>query len=657
MEMSLATAVRLGRRARGHGALARWARSRLLRAGDRDEYVAIYQVWDLWLEAPDGELWAALTRWHQPRVADGLTHVALGLGAAAADVVAAARRAGHPIAAIARARVLAGHQDLVDAVCEAATTDEVLAGFCREHDLVPADQHRAAVYFLLTGQDEQYRLVDPDHSLLAVAYQGAGEDERARVRARVAGDPDLVRVLADTVRRGGLARLGEQEADYLVDTFAGRQDWAGLWGLVRELPVVDAVAAMWRFGGWRPAGPDTVLFDALAAADPAELARSHGAVAKRPPVHLPVRGATEVSISPDGRRIVVGSSVAVDVFTLDGDAPPEHVAHQATPHRCEVLALDDAAVVNYWTRPDFTVTGATPGFHRVTRAAAFDWTADGFAALVYDQEKNARTLRLLSGSGPDVAQYERRDLDLRTELGLSTKVAYGMRTIAVDPGSGLIAFAGMGLFLARITDAGLRPMVYTPFTSGLNPVLAFSGPDRLVGMDDERTLRVWRPAGEALELVAERKIAGASPADLPGAGVIAMQDTSHVTAGRRQLRYVDGTTLADVPLRDRFNLPADTYGVFASPDGTRLGVCYWDGVEVVEVGFTELAHRPLAATTPADLYDVRARLAREPADSTARPFLELLRTCLEHRFGTDVAIGDGAPTVARPDDIALGGPA
>lgn len=665
--MLLSTAVRLGKRARGKGVLARWARRRLLRAGNRGESLAVHEVWDLWLEAPDAELWAALSRWRRPRVAHGLTRVALGLDAAAADVVAAARRVGHPIAAIARARILGGQQELVEAVCEAAMTDEGLAAFCVEHHLAPADQHRAAVYFLLTGRDEQYRLADPDHSLLAVAYQGAGEDERSRIRSQVAGEPELVRVLADTVSRGRLSRLGDGEGAYLVDAFAGRRDWAGLWELVKDLPVLDAAAAARRFDGWRPAGPDATLFDALAAADPTGLAESHTAVARPAPVRLPVRATSEGSISPDGRRIVVGGTTFVDVFTLPDGAPSQHEQRWPTRHRSEVLALDDAVVISFWDRhgatEGFTETGYVPhgsgaaGIHKFTRAAAFDRIAGGFAALAYDEAKDARSLHLASGSGPDLACYDHRVLDLRAELGLSTKVTNDLRTIATDPDSGLIAFAGRGLYLARITAGGLDPLVYTPFTAGLNPVLAFSGPDRLIGRDDEGVLRVWQPDGHALRLLAARKIAGAGPVDLPAAGVIAMQDMSRVTAGQRQLRYVDRETLVDVPTRGRFNRPADTYAVFASPDGTRLGVCYWDRVEVVDVGFTELAFRPLAATTPADLHAVRVRLARAPAGSTTRPFLELLRTCLEHRFGTDVALGDGTRVTGRADDIALGGTA
>lgn len=644
MRMSLATAVRLGRLARGEGPRSVWARRRLVRAGDRGESLAINEVWDVWHAAPDAALWAALSRWRTSRAGDGLSRVALGLIAPASDVVAAARKVGHPIADIARATVLANRPDLVDAVCEAAATDAPLAAFCREHQLAPADPHRAAVYFLLTGQHEQYRLADPDHSLLATAYQGAGEDARARIRARI--EPDLVRVLAEVVGRGRLTRLGDGEARYLVGTLAARRDWPGLWRLVRELPVVDAAAAVRRFDDWRPAGPDRALFDVLAAVDLAELAAAHAAIARPARVRLPVRATNGGSMSPNGRRIAVRSSTAVDVYTLSDGMPPRHEACRVMPHRCEVLALDDQVIITgSGTVPGFS--DDTPGIHRVGRATSLDWTATGYAALMYDEAKTARALKLVSGG-------EERVLNLRTELGLPAKVVHPMRGIATDRDSDLVAFAGQGLFLARITDAGLDPLYYTPFAAGLNPTLAFSGPDRLVGMDDDRTLRVWRVAEDALHLVAERTVPGANPVDLPGAGVIVMQDMSTVGAGQRQLRYVDRDTLVDVPLLDRFNRPEDTYGMVTSPDGSWFGASYWDGVELVEATFSALAHRPLAAMTPADLGAVRARAAGAPGQ--ARPFLDLLSTCLEHRFSTDVALGSGT-TPWRTDDIAMGGTA
>jgi hypothetical protein len=54
---------------------------------------------------------------------------------------------------------------------------------------------------------------------------------------------------------------------------------------------------------------------------------------------------------------------------------------------------------------------------------------------------------------------------------------------------------------------------------------------------------------------------------------------------------------------------------------------------------------------------VRTWLDRELIAPAARPFFELLRACLAHRFELDVAIGEARPVLARGEDIALGGSA
>lgn len=659
-------AHQLAKRARGRGPLARLAARQLLRAGDRGDRAATNMVWALWLRDPRDELWAALSRWQRPKSGfdAGLSRVALGQPAEAAHVVKAARWTGHPIAATARATILAGNQDLVDAVCEAALTDEVLTAFCVEHHLAPADPHRAAVFFLMTGQDEQYRLVDPDHSLLALAYQGTTEEERTRIRARAAGEPEIVRVLADTVRRGRLARLGKREAEYLTDLFVRRRDWTGLWQLTKELPVIDAAAAVHRFDGWRPDGPDAALFDTLAAADPAELAASHAAAATPVTVTVPVKATNVGAISPDGQRIAVRGSVEVNLFAIPRGAPPQHLERWPMPHHGRVLALDgDVLIVSSWERDQpadcFTAHGyrgpggpRTSGTTKFYKPSGLVRTADGFATVVNKREQSLE-LHLLSGQGWEFAKYTRRVIDLLALFDLPARVTHESWHLAVEPESRLVALAGDRLRLARLTDDGLQPLATVPDHTG---TIAFSGPNRLVGMSDKK-LRVWRLEGDELHVVAERKIAGANPIDLPRAGVIVMQDMSVLKAGHRRLRYVDRETLVDVPAEGRFNRPEDTYGLFGSPDGAWFGVCYWGSVEVVEVGFTELVHRPLAATTPPDLHTVHDRLGQKWLDPATRPFLELLYACLVHRFGTDVALGKTVRPVGQPDDIALGGTA
>ena len=633
----LASLVALARGPRG-----RWARGLLVLAGDRGDRAATDAVWDLWFEQPDPRLWAALTRWGRPRTGGGLSLVALGAKADPADVAAAAGRGGHPVAATARAAILAGAPELVDAVCAAvlSTQDKELTAFCVEHHLAPADPGQAAMFFLLTGQQEQYRLADPDHSLLALAYQGASEDLRSRVRSRAAGDPDAVRVLADTVRGGKLARLSRREAAYLVDGFAERRDWAGLWQLAKGLPVVDAAAAARRVTGWRPAGHDGDLFDVLAAADPAALTEARHAATR--PVRLPAGNVFRASISPDGRRVAVGTPRAVDVFAC---ADGTHLEHVPTTLHPRVLALDDDVLVVSDTDPR-QPTGP-PGTWRFHWASVLARTADGFAALVYDQKKNRHRLHLLSGSGRDFDRYGHRVLDVRAELAIPAKFPHETCTVAVDAGTGRLAVsASKDLYLAEITADGLRLLATVPGSGGMLRHLAFSGPDRLLRLTWGGELQVWRLDGDAPRVVAERGSA-AEVADVPGAGVVAMIPRPGSRMPRR-VHYLDATTLADVPTPGQYFDRGEPGHVFAAPDGDRLGVGYAEFTEVVDAALVALADRPLATTTPADLALASARLDR------GNLFLTLLHECLAHRFGGDVALGDAGPGTGRADDIALG---
>ena len=628
------------------GPLGGLARGWLVLAGDRGDPVATDAVWDLWLEVPDPRLWAALARWRRPRTGGGLSLVALRAGAAPEDVAEAACRTGHPIAVTARTTILAGQQELVDAACAAAlsTQDAELTAFCVEHHLAPADPRQAAMFFLLTGQDEQYRVADPDHSLLAVAYQGASEDMRSRVRAAVAGDPDLVRVLADTVRRGGLTRLGKREAAYLVDGFAERRDWAGVWKLAKDLPVTDAAAAVRRCTGWRPPGHGGPLFDALAATDPAELDESRRAAVR--PARLPVAGAMHCSITPDGRRIAVATAREVEVFTFADGAPARFQERVPVGQQARVLALDaDVLVVSDGDSQADKICGV-PWRGRLAR------TADGFAVLVYDEKKNTSLLHLLSGEGRDFHRYERRVFDVRAELAIPAKHRVETCDFTIDPGSGLLAVeANSGLYLAEITGDGLRQLATAPPAHGTLRYISFSGPDRLIRMTWGGRLQVLRLDGDGPRITAQRTFV-AEAADLPGVGVVAVIPEAGSRMPKR-VHYLDGETLADVPTPGQFYERGEPDRVFSSPDGDLLAVVYREFVEVVDAALVALADRPLAAATPADLHAVRARLARRPANR----FLDLLHECLAHRFEGDVALGAGGPVTGRADDIALGGSA
>ncbi len=639
-------AARLAVRARGDGPRARRALRWLLRAGDRGDQDAIDGVWAVWYDRPDDEVWAALARWRRPGTADGLSLVALGEPAATADVIAAARRVGHPIADIARATILAGQQELVEAACAVAMSEDdgVLSGFCAEHALAPVDPHRAVLFFLLTGQLERYRSADPDHSLLALAYRGAPEVERARIRQRVAGDPDLVRALATTVRRDRLAGLTEPEARYLVDALAERRDWPALWDLARDLPVHHAATAVHRFDGWRPDGADGALFDHLAGADLAALDLSRASVATPWTVQVSLadqEAVTRGSMAPDGERLAVSTRNWVEAFALTSDVP-QRLRQQRVSGSHSVLVLADGFVV---------VEG---GNHLFSGVDALVRTARGYAGLNFNWQKLARLYLYRHDPGIPRADV----LDLHEQLGIVRRSAIGPWTMAASPDGGLIAFAGEEhLHLARMDTVPHR-VATTPFMLRQRHSLAFCGPDRVVGVDAEHVVRIWQLTGTDLHVVAQRQLDRTAdwPVHLPGAGVIAVLVG---TDSERRVHYLDDETLADRPVPDRLTSLRPTC-LLAPPDGARLALGGNGSVTVTDTRLgaetTELMDRPLAASVPADLSVVRAQLNRLPADSDLRPALELLRTCLEHRFGTDIRLVS-AKITGLADDIALGGSA
>lgn len=637
----------------GDGPRARRALRRLLRAGERGDQDATDALWDHWFAAPCDEVWSALSRWRRPKTGDGLSQVALGERTTPGYVLLACQRHPHPVADIAWATILGGRQDVVDAACAAALGDEKFAAFCVEHHLAPADPHRAAVFFLLTGQDEKYRLADPDHSLLALAYRGAREQERARIRERAAGDHGIVAALAATMR----GELTDVEARYLVEQFAGRRDWPALWALARDLPVQQAVDAVAGFDDWRPSGQDLVLFDLLAGA---RLGDSHTVVARPWSVRETTLGpVTGGSISPDGTRIAVGNEEQLLVCAFPPGRRTEVRRHPTASPRA-VLVLDDMLVtaggngrhswlarsVDDGPRYQYNLT------HFVDTVAR---SATGFVALATGRDQ--RVHLYLQSEGEQETRFGANVLDVHAQLGLESTYPPLPWAMATDPGSDRIALVGDEyLHVARMGTELHRLAPKVRFLPGKAPSLTFCGPDRVAGMDATGMLRMWRLTDGALHVVAERQLTRsetpACPVYLPAAGVVALLDAD------RRVRWLDEDTLADVPVPKRL---APSRPTFQTAQGNLLMISGDNGVTVADVpflaGISELADRPLAATTPADLNLVRAQLDRESTDPAARPFLELLYACLVDRFAVDISLGEPGAGPVRGDDIALGGSA
>jgi hypothetical protein len=652
------TADRLTTRSFGDGRRARWALWRLLRAGDRGDTRATDALWGRWILDGNDEIGAALTRWRRPHTGGGPSLVALGGPVDAAVVIESVRRTGHPIANLARSRILAGQQDLVDAACEAALTDEALAAFCVEHHLAPADPHRAAAFFLLTGQRDQYRLADPDYSLLAVTYRGGREDERRRIRAWVAGEPDLVRVLAESNRKDRMTRLSTSEGEYLTGQLAERRDWPALWALTQDLPVRQAIDAARLIDGWSPEPADEVVFHALTHADPASIARARAALVLPSSTRITVPGTpVDGAFSPDGTRFAVAHDDGVDVYALPSWRHETRNSRRDNGIRA-VLALDDAVIMTAG------IWGASWGMGFLDRGGggrpltrkiipggivALAHRPGGYAALTVS-EGNIR-LRLQDDDGRQGPLPVPRIVPVEVgKPGSPEEWA-----LASDPAGDRIAVAGDAVRILSVSDATVHiESTMTEFAPGRYPAVLFTGQDRLLTLDGAGTLRLWhRTDGR---IVAERQLTPRTgrPAlvDVPGADAFAVLDNPPA----EPMRLLNRETLADVTAQRQFDGTPATCA-FGLPGTSLLAVGGRRHVDLVDLGsavMAALVDRPLATTGPADLRAVAKHLARTPPDSAARPVLELLRACLEHRFGAEVALGQAGSPNARADDIALG---
>jgi hypothetical protein len=570
--------------------------------------------------------------------------------------VDAAGRAGHPVAGIARERVLAaGDLRLVEVLCEAAVANKDLATFCAAHGLAPADPVRRAAFLLLTHQFEQYHAADPDGSLLALAYETAPEEERRRLREDMlrAGDLDVVRVVAGADRGQRIADRTTAELDYLTRRLAGREEWDGLWSLVRDLPLLRGVHAMRLFpGSWRPAeAPE--LYLRFAGADADVIAAAHEAIARPAPIRIELDAwVVHGALSADGRTLVLLTKAFrpydhghVRVYELPGgrltdERRFEDVHHGRVLHAGDsiVLALDDVMRLGPG-RAEVLVKGEE---YRPDLMPAN--TPSGFVVL--------------AGHEFVFFEPERRTVRFREPVAGRSGTA-----MDVEPGTGRLAvgdpWARDGEVLRVLTPDGERVIAAADGVGAAG--IRFTGPDRLVSASwQNRGMVLWQIDGDRLVRRAQRALNRMNNdlSLIPQRGEIALIDRPEPRPDSRLfVKYVDAATFADVE-GDRELTGIEGRQLWSSPGNLHHALGGRRDVHVVlhpsppEVA--ELAARPLADLRPGDLRTVTAEL-REPLRlGGKRPYFDLLRACLEHRFAADVALGS-AVRIADDHDIALGG--
>jgi hypothetical protein len=512
-------------------------------------------------------------------------------------------------------------------------------------DRLPSDGRvERAFLSLYTGRLADYDALDPDGSLIAKAYPLASESTRDELRRILveAGMLHVVRLLPTVGRRRGVQDMPAEEIDDLARLLAEHGQWPQLWRLVQEVPVASAVTAMPLFGDWRPASPaDAELFDRLAAAGPAAVT----SVAERSLRRIGRRWCRDLSFAPDLSEIAVAYEKTIAVYGLPHGEP---VATYKTPSWiADLLHLGNGTVVYLARgRKGDRLVRQRPGGPKEVLATRL-WLLDsltrtpsGFVLATWSG------LRLGAATGP-------LGPEVRFE---SCGLGRGWASVACDPVAGLIAVAGADKddeekYRLTLLTADLEPLAHGTLDDSPAGVHV-SGPDHVLTWTEETgTLRSWRREGTSLTVVATE---GGFPESVRvEQGVPVQREGS--------LSWFDPTTLeqvsgppgfrsSDAPepelSRQRDFAASQAKSSWPPPDGVEvrdLRLC-----EVVE-----LIRWPIAEVTPTMLHTVAA-LEEQELDHEAAAVLRAFRAAVEHRFGTDVALGDAGTRPPDDHDIALG---
>lgn len=511
--------------------------------------------------------------------------------------------------------------------------------FCLRHDIVPGDPAERVLFFTMTGQHALRRAADPDDSLLGSAYSGSDPHVRAALREELtdAGDLEVIRAVIGSGPRSRDADLTVGDRDSLATQFADRKDWPGLWWLIQDMPLTDAVAAARLVDEhWRPSQQwEHDLLDLLARSDPRVIRSARDALTSAATLRIETPGRVKTcALSDDGQRLALAARPGISVYGLpDGDLLRQYrLDHDVTAMLYAGNTLVTAelsgqrSMLHRYTDEDVREIPFTGdhGSHHSDLLAAHP---SGFVI------RDAGQLNFHDDAGTRVGTHA-----IGSELNLYGSFP-GVR-MASDPDSGMLAvkYRG-GVEVLDVSDPGNVRLVWNGRLTEHGHICLY----------DRDLLFTHGHSGGQLRRLGGSGLTEAAGSQRP------LDDTSVVhISGRTELCclrngrvcYLDAHTLAEV------DAPRELTGragelLFGSPRGTCYalrGAGFVDVITLDGITLQELADRPLAKWQPADLTRF--------GSGHASPLTELLRDCLDCRFGSDVTLG--ASTI-DDDDIGISG--
>jgi hypothetical protein len=572
-----------------------WVRDHVSSPADR---LNIEQsLWEIWLQDPDDLLWDLLRQW-RAREQDALT-------AAVDPHLSAAERAG-------------------------------IGEFCVRHDIVPGDPAERVLFFTMTGQHALRRAADPGDSLLGSAYSGSDPHVRAALREELtdAGDLEVIRAVIGSGPRSRDADLNAGDRDSLASQFADRKDWPGLWWLIQDMPLTDAVAAARLVDErWRPAQQwEQDLLGLLARSDPEVIRSAREALTSAAAVHVDTPGRFKTcALSDDGQRLALAVGPRISIYGLpDGDLLRQYrLDHDVAA----MLYADDALVTA-------ELSGQGSMLHRYTDDDVREIPFTGDHGSHHSDLLAAHSSGFVARDGGTLSFYDDAGTRLGTHpIGSELGGSFPGIRMSADTGSGLLAVKYRGdVDVLDASDPGNVRLVWNGRLAEHGHIFLY---DRdLLFTHGHSGGQLWRLDGSGLTMAAESE----HPLDdtpvvyIPGHGEVCCLRNGRV-------RYLDAHTLAEI------DTPRELTGrtgelLLGSPRGTCYALRGAGFVEVITpdgITLQELADRPLAKWQPTDLTRFGSR--------HASPLTELLRDCLDCRFGSDVTLGTAV--VAGDDDIGI----
>jgi hypothetical protein len=122
----------------------------------------------------------------------------------------------------------------------------------------PTEPTERLVFFFLTKQFAKYNTLDFDRSLLRAVFEKTEHTVRWRISTivRESGNPDYLDILS--LRQADKdTRISTEQQKSVLTVLKNKQDWAGIWQKVFELPAKGSFIAtnMLVESGWQPASP------------------------------------------------------------------------------------------------------------------------------------------------------------------------------------------------------------------------------------------------------------------------------------------------------------------------------------------------------------------------------------------------------------------